>query len=108
MCHFKTLYYNDKDGYIIICEQCRKFQLGFGCVLINFNYAELRSFHKEISELIEDYDGLPLSNTKSIWIPTPCDGLSLYLSITELRMLYTMLEEAEVNLCVKELMKLFA
>ncbi len=108
MCTYQTLSYNDQHGYILYCRQCQYIQFGFGCVLINFVKSEFQGFRKVIEEIVLDYDGLPESNFKSITIPTPCEGLLLYLSIKELRVLYSMNEEAETNLRANELLELFS
>ena len=107
MCRYRTLYYNEKNGYIIYCELCRHLQLGFGCVLINFHRDEFNGFRRVVTEIIGDHEGMVLSASKSITIPTPCDGLSLYLSATEINILHAMIEEADTNLSVKDLMNLF-
>ncbi len=107
MCNYRTLYYSDKYGYVIFCELCRHLQLGFGCVLINFQRDEFNSFRRVVREIIEDYEGMELSGSKSITIPTPCEGLSLFLSPVEINVLHDVLEQADTNLSVTELMNLF-
>jgi hypothetical protein len=50
---------------------------------------------------------MTLSASKSITIPTPCEQFSLFLSTAEINTLHGMIEEADTNLLVKDLMGLF-
>jgi hypothetical protein len=107
MCNYQTLYYNDTCGYVICCTVCSRLQLGFGCVLINFCREEFNSFRRVIAGIVEQYEGITLPVSKAITIPTPADQLFLYLSGKEIEMLHTMIEEADNNLAVQDLMNLF-
>ena len=108
MCKYQALSFDDQYGYIIYCSQCQYLQFAFGCVLINFQRGEFCDFKKLIDELYEDYSEMPESPSKVISIPTPCEGLALFLSISELRVLHRIADEADSQLKTLELIHLFA
>jgi hypothetical protein len=102
MCSYRTLYYNENHGYVICCNVCSRLQLGFGCVLINFYRDEFRKFCRVIAEIVESYEGIAQSTSKTITIPTPAEQLFLYLSGKEINILHAMIEEADNNLAVQD------
>ncbi|HRE50649.1 MAG TPA: hypothetical protein PK339_04455 [Flavitalea sp.] len=108
MCAYLTLSYDRKYGYVIYCTKCKHLQLAFGCLMIHFRNEEFRSFRKVISEIMEDYCDCLESSVKTITIPTPCEGLSLFLSPSEVNVLHRIVEEADSNLCANELLCLFS
>ncbi|WP_315820004.1 DUF6686 family protein [Paraflavitalea speifideaquila] len=85
MCQYQTLFYDDKVGYVIRCLHCENFQVGYGNVLINLYTPDFCDFVQWIKDCrIDDYSATDPS-IKSIIIPTPCDGLKLFLSQRELK-----------------------
>lgn len=107
MCTFQTLNFNERYGYILYCEQCHYIQFAFNCVLIHFHRQDFKSFQRIVGDLAHDHEDVPDSAVKSILIPTPCEGLSLYLSLIELRTLLKMIDEADSQLCANDLIGLF-
>lgn len=107
MCSYNTLYYDDKNGYVIFCSQCQKIQLGFGCVMIDFDREEFRAFKTMINEASEQFAYVGERISKTVTIPTPSYKLSLFLSPLEINILAKMLEEADTNLQVKDMLNMF-
>ncbi|MDF2187154.1 DUF6686 family protein [Paraflavitalea sp. CAU 1676] len=108
MCQYQTLFYDEKVGYVIRCMHCENFQIGYGNVLINLHTPDFHDFVEWIRDCpIDDY-GATDPGIKSIIIPTPCDGLKLYLSQRELRDLHQMLESADSEWRSQEMLQLFA
>lgn len=108
MCTFQTLNFSERHGYILYCNQCHYIQFAFNCVLIHFHREDFKSFQRIVNDLAQDHEGMPNSEIKSILIPTPCEGLSLYLSLAELRALLNMVDEADSQLCANDLVSLFS
>ncbi len=108
MCQYQTLFYDDKVGYVIRCMHCENFQIGFGNVLINLFRDDFEDFIAYIKGCrIEQYSNTE-STIKSVIIPTPCEGLKLFLSQRELRELHNMLDQADSEWRSQEMMKLFS
>jgi hypothetical protein len=108
MCQYQTLFYDDKVGYVIRCLHCDNFQLGYGNVLINLHTPDFCDFVQWIKDCrIDDY-GATDPSIKSIIIPTPCDGLKLFLSQRELKELHEMLDTADSEWRSQEMLQLFS
>lgn len=108
MCQYQTLYYDDKVGYVIRCVHCENFQIGFGNVLVNLHKSDFADFCAWIKGCKAEHQGVEESTIKSIIIPTPCDGLKLFLSHRELSELHRMLDTADSEWRSQEMMKLFS
>lgn len=108
MCQYQTLYYDDKTGYVIRCMHCENFQVGFGNVLINLHLHDFHDLCDWIKTYRAEHVSTESSTIKSIIIPTPCDGLKLFLSPRELQELHDMLDTADSEYRSQEMLKLFA
>lgn len=110
MCHFKTLYYDNNNGYIIHCMECDHIQIGYGNILITFHHRDFGSFREWLKQ-VESNQTAPEDSTefliKSIVVPTPCEGLKLLLSVKELGEFNHMLDVADTELQSLALLKLF-
>lgn len=106
MCQYQTLHYDDKVGYVIRCLHCENFQIGYGNLLINLHISDFIDF----CQWIREYKTGPDENStiKSIIIPTPCEGLKLFLSQRELKELQDMLDTADSEWRSQEMLRLFA
>ncbi|MBZ4189153.1 DUF6686 family protein [Niabella beijingensis] len=105
MCSFKTLYYAE-DGYLIVCNECRHFQLAFQTTLLTMTAQDLQVFHTLVKENRE-YNADINSGRKNIYIPTPLEGYGMILNRKELEELFQLLETAEVNFKAECLLELF-
>lgn len=98
MCSYKTLFYDDEAGYVILCKGCDSIQVAFGNVLFTWNRPDFYEFYHFIKYTVQEQPaGLP-PNKKLITIPVPCDGIRLILSARELHQLHHMLDTAETEL----------
>lgn len=96
MCQYQSLYYNNRIGYVIRCTHCNYFQIGYGTVIMNLITEDFQVFYQKIRSYMSGFNQQEqLSTFKSIVIPTPCEGLNLYLSEREVSELYQMLDEAD-------------
>jgi hypothetical protein len=107
MCQYQTLFYDDKVGYVIRCLHCENFQIGYGNVLVNLYTPDFTDFVQWIKDYRNDLQETADASVKSVIIPTPCDGLKLYLSQRELKELHEMLDTADSEWRSQEMMRLF-
>jgi len=108
MCQYDTLFYDNNIGYVVRCIQCRNLQVGFGNLLINLHQPDFDDFRMGVKTWHEQPPCTDNMHTKSIAMPTPCEGLKLFLSRQELNELHTMLEAADAEYQSQQLLKLFA
>ncbi|MBO9617410.1 MAG: hypothetical protein J7539_00125 [Niabella sp.] len=106
MCSFRTLYYGE-EGYLIVCDECRHFQLAFQTSLFTLTAGDLKILHSLVKQHREYHDGAPGSFQKNIYIPTPLEGYGMILDIKELQLLFELLETAEINFKTMGLLELF-
>ena len=109
MCRHQTLYYDDNTGYVIRCMKCENFQVGYGNVLITLNATDFASLRNCVDNAIayHQYNDDLYIDSKSIFIPTPCDGLKLLLTQKELKALSNMLDMADTEYKSQQLMDMF-
>lgn len=107
MCHYQTLYHHENIGYIIRCTQCEQFQIGFGSVIMNMDETEFFYFCQWIARTKTEQKPLKDVFLKNLVMPTPCEGLKLFLSYRELSELNDMLETADSEWKSTELLRLF-
>ncbi|WP_153798677.1 DUF6686 family protein [Foetidibacter luteolus] len=107
MCRHQTLFYDDSTGYVIQCEECGNFQVGFGNLLVTLNEKDFSSFRKSVNKTLLVYGDSVETITKSFFLPTPSEGVKLLLNKNELQLLATMLEEADTEHKAQQLLHLF-
>ena len=108
MCQYQTLFYDDKVGYVIRCLHCENFQVGYGNVLINLYTPDFYDFVQWIRDCCIEPPAHTDPTIKSIIIPTPCEGLKLFLSPRELKELHDMLDAADSEWRSQEMLRLFS
>jgi len=107
MCTYSTLYHNASNGYAIKCLQCNNIQLAFGNVCITFPVQEFDAFFALIKRFAANLSHTVVVQSKTIYIPTPCDNVKLLLSHAELNELITMLDATENELRALHMLSLF-
>jgi len=94
MCQFKHLYLNE-DEFVICCRQCGSYQVGFAAMIISLSKADFKKL-KQVTDKKLEGENFGLDDTsKSMVLPTPYHGISLFLSKNELQKLSRILEHAE-------------
>lgn len=105
-CDFQSLYYG-QDGYVVRCKECGHYQLAFVSTLITCSKADFRVLCEQVSyKAAQSYPHIN-KDAKIIMITTPCPDVHLILTPTELLRLNKVLEEADTEKKVQELMCLF-
>lgn len=107
MCQFHTWFHDATTGYVTECLQCKKIQVGFGNLAATFHYEQFEKFRRYVGYIWEIYQPLQESESKSVLLHTPCEGLNIRLSERELNQLHLMLEHADNERSVKSLISLF-
>lgn len=95
MCQHKTLYHKDNIGYVVQCVTCNKIQVAFNVMAITFDEVGFEQFRKNIEKTFCERQPGINPQVKCILIPSPCEGMNLLLSVSELELLHTILEEAD-------------
>ncbi|MBN9296879.1 MAG: hypothetical protein J0I41_07700 [Filimonas sp.] len=108
MCDFQTLYHHNDHGYVVRCAHCNNIQIGFGNMMLTFPRDEFDAFRFWLKQMQEMYADTEMPEyKKGIVIPTPCDGIKLLFSKTELASFNSMLENADTEMQSLELISLF-
>lgn len=105
MCQHKVLSHN-RNGYIIRCNDCCNFQIGFGTNVISFTPDQFVKFKNSAElqyELLKIVQGFSLS--KKIDLPTFSKNVYLILNQNELTKLWELIEEASVMLQLEKLLE---
>ena len=107
-CTYQTLSFDDRFGYIVICERCRRLQLGLGCAQFQFDELEFRSFSETVREIYKDSATQVSSERATIVLSSSSPSISLHLSTPEVEILHCMIEEADTTLTANSLISLFS
>lgn len=94
MCDFNTLSSND-NGFILRCNRCGFYQLGFAGALLSLNPTDYQKFGELIEHLAQKEISVNKRSTRHIVIPTPYYGVNLMLSKNEIDELYQLVLAAE-------------
>ena len=105
-CHYQTLYYDDKTGYVTRCAECENIQIGYGNLVITLKRIDFGCFKKWIANMKREHQGSAFKTLRNIIIPVPCEGMKFVLSFGELTEIKNMLESAENELSL-ELLQMF-
>lgn len=106
MCHFKTWYF-DEHGYVVSCEDCNHFQVCFGTTMLTLSPTDYEVFVKMVTQKKEDHVAMCDLNIRCVILPTPCNNIHSFLSERELDTLHNMLQSADNEMKVQELISLF-
>lgn len=106
MCHFKNCY-TGENGYIVRCEDCQHFQVGFGTTVLTLNAYDFQAFLGIVTYKKENYQPGKDPHVRTIVLPTPCSTVHLIFSDSELNDLHAMLQEADTEIKAQELIELF-
>lgn len=106
MCTFQTLYFSD-NGYVVRCNECGHYQLGFASTMLTLLPDELAVLYKLVTRQIETGSGAENEHIRNTIIPTPYKGASFLLTVLELKQLHRMLEEADTEEKALSLIELF-
>lgn len=105
-CDFQFLCYCD-EGYIVRCKQCRHYQIAFISTLITVDEANFTVFCSHVRNKAAHNYAYINRDAKIIIIPTSASDVNLLLTPNELSRLYGMLEEADNEIKMQELLGLF-
>lgn len=107
MCHYSTLFHEDRIGYVVHCPECGKIQVGYGNLVFTFSMEDFESFCWWLHKIKADLHPSQHEGMRNIVIPTPCEGMKLLLSRRELNDFNLMLESADTELRSLQMIRLF-
>ena len=107
MCNYQTLFHDDGLGYIVRCNECENIQVGYGNMVITFSYEDFSAFRSWLARIEEEQAPELNPALRCIFIPTPCEGVKLLLSKSELFDMINMFDQADVELQSLALLRLF-
>ncbi len=93
MCQFKSIL-NTEDGYIVRCNHCKYFNIGFGTNVLSMTFDQFFDFSQTIDEYYEIHKYTDCPHRKIIQIPTIVRSIILLYSFNELAKLKEMLGTA--------------
>lgn len=106
MCEPRILYSND-DGYVAYCGNCGYLQLAFGILLISLSGCNFNTLMDMVKAVCPGEDAGQQSNRKDIIIPTPTQEVSMILTGSEALRLLAILEKADDEMKMVQLLDLF-
>lgn len=105
MCNLKT-WYTDHNGCVAQCTECGYFRLSFGTTLLTLSSANFVHFSTMVARRIMSFSPLD-EHAKYIVFPTPCGCTQLILTEGELYRLHGLLQCADIEIKVGNLLDLF-
>ena len=106
MCFFQQLYSGD-EGYIVRCNECLYYQIGFGTSILTLSDKDLQDLKEIVHHKLQEADVLMHEPLKSVWLPASANGFALLLTFNELKCFAHMLEEADTEEKTLALLKYF-
>ena len=106
MCQHKVLAHN-KQGYIIQCNKCNHFQIGFGTAIVCFTTVQFEKFIKqaELQQEIFGQEENTYPNYKKVALPTFSRNVQLMMSYQELNKMCELIEEANVMIQLEKMLE---
>lgn len=106
MCKYDSLYFGD-DGYVVNCKKCGNYQVAFISTLLTLSQNDFDTLRKLISyKCNKEYFTLT-ETAKCVVVPTPCQGICMILTKSEVIRFNEILEEADNEMKVLSLLSLF-
>jgi len=106
MCNFQNLYL-ENNCFVVRCKNCQSYQIGFSTSIFNCTREDFYAFMNMASRRLAIEQDNSDDYAKTIVLPTPYFGVSLFLSKRELAQLCRILDQAENEENVQSLMSLF-
>ena len=107
MCNFKSWYFDD-NGYVIECMDCNHLRICFGSILLTLEKEAYRFFYDLVSYKKESHLSMHNANTKCIVQATHCKSVQFILNEKELNELYAMLQLADTEMTIQQILDLFS
>lgn len=106
-CHYHTLYYDDRTGYVIRCTECENIQIGYGNMVMTFTHCDFVCFKNWVNDMKSEYKSSAAKSFRNIVLPVTCEGIKFVVSVNELIELDVMLDSADSELLSLEMIKMF-
>lgn len=96
MCDYKIQAHNE-DGYIILCNNCLRYQLAFGTTAVTFEPGNFKRFMRQVETFKNEHDPQGFEKQKRISLDIFASNTMMVLSYTELLKLSELLSESVFN-----------
>ena len=107
MCNFQNLYL-ENNCFVVRCKNCQSYQIGFSTTVLNCSQQDFYAFSRMVEKRLSlEYHNIDL-HARTIVLPTPYYGVSLFLSKQELMHLCKILEEADIEEKAQSMISLFS
>jgi hypothetical protein len=106
MCSYKSWFYDD-NGYVIQCQSCKHFQVGFASIMLTLDEANFQTFVRVVFATKAEHVPVAMPCLKCIVLPTPSSCVNVLLTQPEFQQLYLMIEEVDTEIKVAQLLHLF-
>lgn len=106
MCKFQSLYFED-DGYVVRCNHCGHYQVGFSSTMLTLSEIEFQHFFKQVKNKSNETSGESTAHCKVIILKTPSPGICMMLTCREASHFREILEQADSEMKALGLMRLF-
>ena len=109
MCYFQRLAVSE-HGYVVRCNDCRHYQVGFGTAMLTLSQPDFKAFVKLVAEkiLYVAEDDITIHEAiKSVVVPMPYSGMCIVVTKNELQHLQSMLDNADNEAKALSMLELF-
>ncbi len=104
MCNYDILAHNE-DGYLILCQSCRHYQLAFGTMTVTFEPFHFEQFCRQLNGIKNALDCDGFEKQKRYSLDIFCNNARMVLNYIELLKLNSLIGEATFNEEVDQLLE---
>lgn len=106
MCKFQSLYFED-DGYVVRCNHCGHYQVGFSSTMLTLADKEFQQFYAQLKHKCVETVSAATAHCKVVILKTPSPGVCMMLTRGEAIRFAEILEQADTEMKALSLMRLF-
>ena len=93
-------------GIVAMCKCCNEIQVRFGTTIINFSINDFYTFNKTFDEVRVLFDeGRIKDSSEKISFKTNLEGLSIHLTISQLKRVIELMDYSFILLYVSEILQ---
>lgn len=96
MCNYKILAHSE-HGYIILCSNCKHYQLAFGTTAVTFKPSDYALFKKQLNQVSRRAVPADYEQQKSYSLDLLCRCTAMVLTGKEIQNLKELVQEAGFN-----------
>jgi transcriptional/translational regulatory protein YebC/TACO1 len=93
-------------GCVSYCDGCSEIKVGFGNIFFNFSRKDFTEFSNFISRINQDNRDEMIQRGHNLFINTQTNGMMIMMNLKELEKLNDLLQKAEIQITVKEILEI--